>query len=281
MIPRLCDFGKTARREKLAQIVKARGMMLWALAFAVALFVGMLAMQHVGHGIAMRRLAIDPDSAKKGAGVIEGAVFGLLSLLIAFTFSGAVTRFDARRHLVSDEAIRIGTAWDRIRMLPEATQPPLRDLFKRYLDARIDTYRDPADTERTKAAWDYSLELQEQIWTNGVTAAQASPTTAAPMLFLPAVNQMIDITRTRLTATRIHPPPIVYGMLAIVALVGALLAGYHMAGGKARSWLHTVGFALVLSATVYVILDIEYPRLGLIRVDAVDDILVELRRSMN
>jgi len=255
-------------------------MMLWALAFAVGLFVGMLAMQHVGYGIAMRRMAIDPDSVKKGAGVIEGAVFGLLSLLIAFTFSGAVARFDARRHLVSDEAIRIGTAWDRIRMLPDETQPALRDLFKRYLDARLETYSDPANTEGTKASWDHSLQLQEQIWAEGVTAAQASPTTAAPMLFLPAVNQMIDITRTRLTATRIHPPPIVYAMLAVVALIGSLLAGYHMAGGKARSWLHTVGFALVLAATVYVILDIEYPRLGLIRVDAADEALIELRRSM-
>ena len=101
------------------------------------------------------------------------------------------------------------------------------------------------------------------------------------MLFLPAVNQMIDITRTRLMATRMHPPPVVYGMLAIMALIGALLAGYHMAGGKARSWLHTIGFALVISATAYVILDIEYPRLGLIRVDAADELLRDLRRQMD
>ena len=75
--------------------------------------------------------------------------------------------------------------------------------------------------------------------------ARRRPPPRAAMLFLPAVNQMIDITRTRLMATRMHPPPIVYAMLAVVALVGALLAGYHMAGGKARSWLHTIGFAVV------------------------------------
>ena len=62
-------------------------MMLWAVAFAGGLFVAMIVMQHVGHGIAMTRMARDPESAKKGAGVIEGAVFGLLSLLVAFTFS--------------------------------------------------------------------------------------------------------------------------------------------------------------------------------------------------
>ena len=222
--------------ESLARIVNvAAGMMMWAIAFSGGLFVGMLVMQHLGHRIAIRRIARDPESAKKGAGVIEGAVFGLLSLLLAFTFSGAVTRFDTRRHLISEEAIRIGVAFDRVKLLPAERQPGLRDLFKRYLDARLETYRNPGDTAATTAAWDHSLKLQEEIWTEGVAATQASPTIVAGMLFLPSVNQMIDITRTRLMATRMHPPPIVYAMLAVLALIGALLAGYHMAGGKARA----------------------------------------------
>jgi hypothetical protein len=82
-------------------------------------------------------------------------------------------------------------------------------------------------------------------------------------------------------ATQKHPPPIVFAMLAVVALIGALLAGYHTAGAKERSWLHTLGFAAVIASTVYVILDIEYPRQGLIRVDAADDVLLDLRRQMN
>ena len=69
-------------------------------------------------------------------------------------------------------------------------------------------------------------------------------------------------------------------MLAAMALVGGVLAGYHMAGGKARSWLHTVGFAAVVASTVYVILDVEYPRSGLIRVDTVDQVLEEVRSQM-
>ena len=145
-------------------------MMLWALLFAAGLFVGMVVMQQVGHGIATRRIALDPEGAKKGAGVIEGAVFGLLSLLLAFTFSGAVARFDTRRHLVSEEAIRIGTAFDRIELLPADAQPGLRDLFKRYLDARLETYRDAGDAVQTAAAWNHSLKLQEEIWAHSVEA---------------------------------------------------------------------------------------------------------------
>ena len=272
----------TAITPNLAQIVNgAAGLMVWAHPVPAGLFVGMVLLQHIGHDIGTKRIALDPDRARKGAGVIEGAVFGLLSLLLAFTFSGAVARFDTRRQLVSEEAIRIGTAFDRIKLLPPEAQPELRDLFKRYLDARLEIYRNPGDAAETTAAWQHSLQLQAEIWTRSVEAGKASPTTVAGMLFLPAVNQMVDITRTRLTATRMHPPAVVYGMLAITALIGALFAGYHMAGGKARNWLHTIGFALVISATAYVILDIEYPRLGLIRVDAADELLRDLRRQMD
>jgi hypothetical protein len=69
-------------------------------------------------------------------------------------------------------------------------------------------------------------------------------------------------------------------MLILLALTGALLAGAGMGAGKDRSWIHMIGFAAATALAVYVILDIEFPRLGLIRVDAVDQVLVELRESM-
>ena len=77
-----------------------------------------------------------------------------------------------------------------------------------------------------------------------------------------------------------HPPHIVFVLLAVSALVSSLLAGYGMAGGKTRSWLHLLGFAMILAVTVYVVLDIEYPRVGLIRIDAFDEVLQDVRESM-
>jgi hypothetical protein len=82
-------------------------------------------------------------------------------------------------------------------------------------------------------------------------------------------------------ATLMHPPAVVFMMLFGLALAASLLAGYGMTGSKVRSWFHMVGFALVVAVSVYVILDLEYPRLGLIRVDALDQALVDLRESMN
>jgi hypothetical protein len=98
------------------------------------------------------------------------------------------------------------------------------------------------------------------------------------MLLLPALNQMIDITTTRLVTMQIHPPSIVFIMLIVMALLSALLAGYSMAGSQSR--MHMLVFAAILAITVYVILDLEYPRLGFIRIDAADQLLQEVRQGM-
>jgi hypothetical protein len=73
---------------------------------------------------------------------------------------------------------------------------------------------------------------------------------------------------------------IIFALLFGLARTSSLLVGYGMASSKARNWLHMLGLAFVMAVSVYVILDIEYPRLGFIRVDDFDQALVELRESM-
>jgi hypothetical protein len=101
------------------------------------------------------------------------------------------------------------------------------------------------------------------------------------MLLLPALNAMIDVTTTRAMATQNHPPLVVFLLLGGLSLIGALLVGYGMSDNKDRSWLHTIAFAAIMSLAVYVIVDLEFPRLGLIRVDAADQVLIDLRKSMH
>ena len=109
------------------------------------LFVGMLVLLEVGRRIGVRRLARDPEGATVGLGTVEGAVFGLLGLLVAFTFSGAAARFDTRRQLIIEEANAVGTAYLRLELLPTAAQPSLRAAFRQYLAARLAVYRQLAD----------------------------------------------------------------------------------------------------------------------------------------
>ena len=216
----------------------------------------------------------------KGGGAVEAGVYGLLGLLIALTFAGGTSRFENRRHLITEEANAIGTAYLRIDLLPPAAQPGLRQLFRDYVDSRLETYRRLPDIRAAKAELPHSSKLQGDIWTRGVVACRESDSQSACMLFLPAINQMIDITTTRFAATQNHPPLVIYLLLAALSLVGALLAGYGMSESKDRSWLHMVVFATMLSAAVYVIVDLEFPRMGLIRVEAADQSLIELRASM-
>ena len=101
------------------------------------------------------------------------------------------------------------------------------------------------------------------------------------MVLLPALNAMFDITTTRTEAARLHPPPVIFVMLGTLALACALFAGYDMAIRKRLNPLQSLAFAVVLSVTIYVIVDLEYPRVGLIRMTDSDQVLVELRKSMD
>jgi hypothetical protein len=245
---------------------------------AAALFVGLLGAQEVGLRFGRRRRAAEAEGARAGLGAVEGAVFGLMGLMIAFSFHGASSRYDTRRHLIVQEANAIGTAYLRLDVLPAGAQPKLKDLLRRYLDARLEIYRKLPDVEAARQALEHSIALQGEIWASAVEALREAP--QAAVLVLPALNAMFDIATERTVALQSHPPKLLFGMLAFLALACALLAGFGMAGGKARSVLHVLGFATILTLTVYVILDLEFPRVGLIRLDAMDKVLADVRQSM-
>lgn len=249
---------------------------------AIALFGGMLLFLEVGRRLGIRRLRKDGKGAGEGVSAVDGAVFALLGLLLAFTFSGASARFDTRRELIVEETNHIGTAYLRLDLLPPDAQPLLRESFRRYLDSRLAVYQAIPDLAAVREKLAASNRIQQEIWRQAVAAVRAEGAPpAAAILLLPALNVMIDITTTRTMATQMHPPMIVFAMLIGLALAASLLAGYGMTGSRLHSWFHMVAFALVMATSVFVILDIEYPRLGLIRVDVFDQALVDLRASMD
>jgi len=255
---------------------------LFGALLSLGLCLGMLFLLEVGRRVGIHRLARDPEGAKSGLGAIEGAVMALLGLLLAFTVSGAGARFDVRRNLIVQETNYIGTAYLRLDVLPEAAQPALRENFRRYVDARIETYRKLPDIAAAREDLARATHLQREIWRNAIAGLRTEGASPQGMVvLLPALNAMIDITTTRTFATQMHPPAIIFVMLFALALISALLTGYGLVGGKSRSWLHMFCFAFIVSIAVYVILDLEYPRLGFVRVDSFDQALVHLRHEMD
>jgi hypothetical protein len=245
--------------------------------FVALLFVALLAALAVGRHIKLRH--VGDDTEHKGTRAVEGAVFGLLGLLIAFTFSGASNRFENRRTLIVQEANAITTAYLRLQLLPPETQPQLREEFRQYVDARVAVYRIIAIDGPVGEAIQRVDALQDEIWKTAVSASQRSSDRPAGLV-LPPINAMIDITTTRAVANQTHPPAVVYGMLIVLALVCAGLAGYSMSGEQRVRRTLSIAFAAVLTATIYVIVDLEFPRAGLIRIDAADQLLVDVRNEM-
>jgi len=100
------------------------------------------------------------------------------------------------------------------------------------------------------------------------------------ILLLPALNAMFDITISRTAATEDHPPFEIFLMLGLIAMASSAIAGYQMVGAQRPNARHIIGYVLILSISVYVILDLEFPRLGIIRVDHFDHYLVDGRNTM-
>jgi hypothetical protein len=251
--------------------------MIAARPFAITLLICL----EIGRQMGKRWLATEPEGAISSLGIVQGAMFTLYGLLLAFTFSGATSRFDMRRELIMEEANAVGTAYLRLDLLPPESQPRLREWFREYLDSRLEVYRKMPDIAAVKAELSKSEKLQQDIWAQALADSRLPGAQVdAARMPLPAINTMIDITGKRTMAAWIHPAPIIYQLLFLLALVCSVIAGYGMATSKKRNWLHTIAFAVVTAASVYVILDIEYPRVGLIRIDAYDQVLDDLRQSM-
>ena len=253
---------------------------IFSLLTGAAVFVGMVALFETGRFIGRARKP-EHETMQSGLGAIDGAVLALLGLLIAFAFSGAATRLDFRRQLIVQEANCIGTAWLRIDLLPASAQPDMRTKFRRYVDSRLEAYRRMPDMAAVRAELQHGAEIQNEIWKQAVAASSNAQTPYAAMLALPALNEMFDITTTRAETALHHSPTIIFVMLILVAYASALLAGHSLSGPKRPSWIHVLGFAAAIAITIGVIVDLEFPRVGLVRETASDQVLVDLRASMN
>jgi len=245
---------------------------------AAAMFVGMLGFQLLGHRVGARRIARNP-SAAGGTSAIEASLFGLLGLFVAFTLSGAETRLHERRLLIVEEANAIETAYLRLDMLPAASQPPLREGFRRYVEARIAFYERLSDPSAFGAARQPAVELQRQIWREAVVAARPVDTAGRTLLFT-ALNAMIDISTARDQTLRTHIPLVVLVLLLLMAFACAFFAGLDMAKHRRVSRLHAIFFASILGVTSFVILNLEFPRAGFIRFGHFDVLLTEVRAGM-
>lgn len=249
----------------------------WSLWLSAVLFAGMVVCLEAGYRLGRRRLAL---GTYRSLSDIETAIFALLGLLLGFAFAGATSRFEARRDLIVKEANAIGTAYLRLDLVPATDQPDLRRLFRTYLQTRLRVHEQRGDPEAAAPLIEEVAALQQKIWTGAVQAtARDDGSQSAKLLVLPALNEMIDVTTSRMVAASTRLPELIVFLLMSVAMLSALLAGFAVAE-TGRNWLHILLYAGAVTITIYTVLDLDNPRAGLIRLDAADKVLTDLLQSI-
>ena len=246
----------------------------------LGLFASILLMMAIGQRLAKRILAKDADVVRSRLTGVETAIFGLMSLMIAFSFSSAAARYEMRWGLVVAEANAIGTAYLRLDLLPESSQPVLREKFRRYTEARIAHFHLLGDTKESDAQAAIATTLQSEIWAGALAALKESPSQMT-VVVVPALNQMFDVATTRAVALHTHTPTIIFAVLLILGLVCSLLAGYALADTKTHhARIHLATFAIVVTLAIYVVFDLDYPRYGFIQLKFADKALADLLAGM-
>ncbi len=216
--------------------------------------------------------------------VAEGAVFTLLALLVAFAFSGAYERFENRKLHVMEEANVVNVAYKGIDMMAPETQPALRQGFRDYLDVQLLFYKN-AKYAATNKVFYYNIGRQEtvedKIWALALSACKITKDPIATQLFLPDLTNMFDTETIGMEITRVHPPIAIFGLLVGLAVLSGFLAGYSTASSQSKLSLHILSYVAITAFTIYIIIDLEFPRVGMIRVDSFDKILQDVRDQMH
>ena len=133
------------------------------LVFTLLLFLGILIMLETGRRLGIARRRRESDSDRSNLGTIETALFAVVGLLMALTFTGATSRFNEKRMLIAQEVNAVQTAYLRLELSPREQKLALQDLFRQYLDSRLESYRKMADAPAAAAEISRSEKLQRQI----------------------------------------------------------------------------------------------------------------------
>jgi hypothetical protein len=217
------------------------------------------------------------DVEHQSFGVIQGALLGLVGLLLAFGLSMSVGRYDARRAIVVQEANDIGTAYLRAELLAEPMRSTSLELLQQYTDHAIalaEQVPDSAGFDREVAA---ISELQRSLWGLGGDAVRADPVGSAPRLYVEALNPMFDSNSTRLAAVRNRVPTTVLALQVFGSAIAiGVLALYLALIG--RNGYTALAAALVLVLILFISFDLDRPHRGLITVP--DAPLVSVRAMM-
>ncbi len=210
-----------------------------------------------------KRQRILTDEVRQDLGIIEAATLTLLGLIIGFSFSMAVGRYDLRKNYEEAEANAIGTEYLRIGLLPGADVAGMRAQLLKYLDQRVLFYTS-IDEEQIRQINSQTAKLQNELWSAVQASAVAQPTPVVA-LAVAGMNDVLNSQGYTQAAWWNRIPVSAWGLMLAIAIFCNVLIGYSARSPKAEPVLLLV-LPLIVSVAFFLIADIESPRRGLIHV---------------
>ncbi len=244
---------------------------------ASILFVSMLLSIELGYRLG--KGSRQSEMSKGQVSAIQGSLLGVLALLLGFTFSLALQRYDSRSAAVVDEANAIGTSWLRAQMLPGEMGKAVEAKLREYTAMRVASAKISLDhAEQREAMLADAARLQADLWTLARQAVALDDRMVTTGLFIQSLNDTIDAFGTRDAALNRHVPEVVLILLYITFLMTGSILGYGsgVSGHRASPVAYVMVGLIVL--LVFIIIDLDRPRRGLIEVR--QDSLMELHASM-
>jgi hypothetical protein len=232
----------------------------------VVFFALMLAATDAGFRLGRKSGAGTPDKTRSQISVVEDAILGILALLLGFTMFMAVSRFDARKQLVLDEANAIGTSRLRTALLPTPEGSEIASLLRQYINVRVQYGTSGNDLARLDSLNMQTMQLQNEFWTRAIAYAQKDADPVRTGLLLQSLNQVIDLESARRMAFQNPVPESVIHVNCIVGLLASTLVGYTFGLSGRRQVFSTCVLALAITLVLGLIVDLDRPRSGFIRV---------------
>ncbi|MFP3868941.1 MAG: hypothetical protein ACLFUU_12430 [Desulfobacteraceae bacterium] len=197
---------------------------------------------------------------------IQVAILGLLALLLGFTFAMSMSRYDKRKQMVLEEANAISTTFLRTQLLPEPFRQAISNLLRQYVDVRLEFYATGIDEKKLAQASARAQKLHRQIWSYIPALGEKDPRAVTTGVFLLSLNEMIDLHAKRLTAMENHVPQSALILLYALSTFSVWIVGYSSGLSGLRNLFLTMMLPFLIAAVINVIVDIERPRRGLIKV---------------
>lgn len=240
------------------------------------LFIAILIAYEIFFRIGTFYQKITDHEVKSQSSAIQTGILGLLALLLGFTFNMALQRFDNRSHAVIKEANAIGTALLRTKLLPKPYDSTTYSLLQKYVDLRIEISSvDLTIKTQRKSIDDKTDEIQNLIWDESINAARIDPRPVTTGYFIASLNDLIDARGERNNLLQRHVPEVILFLLFFTFIIGGAMMGYTSGLGLKRAYIPTVIFSLLLVLVVFIILDLDRPKRGLIMVN--QGSLIELK----